>query len=111
MRIALFFMAFLLGVGLAAGLDAADASSRHDRPGSQTVSVDVPATPENAGGEVQVQPVRWQGELPAAAAATHGTTSSGWTPGAGDLALAVVAVGTVGTGLLLRRRTPVPVRV
>jgi hypothetical protein len=108
MRIALFFIAFTLGAGVAAGMAAADATSHHQRPGSQTVTVDVPATPDNVSGAVEVQPVRWQGEL---ATGQHASsTTSSWAPGAGDLALAVVAAGTLGAGLVWRRRALVPVR-
>ena len=109
MRIALFLMAFTLGAGLAMGLEAADATSRHQQPQSQTVSVEVPPTPGNAGGPILVQPVRWDGDP--TVATSRPSSTSGWTPGAGELVLATLAAGTLGAGVFLRRRVLVPVRV
>jgi hypothetical protein len=106
MRIALFFVAFTLGAGLAAGLAAADATPpRPSEPGA-TVVVPRPAT--SAAAPIRVQPVRFEGRP--AVDGDSARTGSTWTPGLGEGALAVVAVATVGGALVARRRALVPVR-
>jgi hypothetical protein len=111
MRIALFFLAFTLGVGVAAGLDAADAASRH-RQAERQVSVVVPRSALHQ--ELEVQPISFEGPVgvgDAGVVAQRPTAVSGWHPGAGEAVLAVVAVATLGAGLVVRRRVLLPARV
>jgi hypothetical protein len=107
MRIALFFIAFTLGAGVAAGLAAADATPPH--PTDRRISVVVPESAgRHATAPVRVQPISFSAT--SADRTSRTAAASGWAPGLGEVALAIVASATVGGGLVVRRRVQVPVR-
>jgi hypothetical protein len=110
MRIALFFLAFTLGVGVAAGLDAADAASRHRQDERNAATVVVPRSAVHE--ELQVQPISYEGPVGVGndgAVARRGSEGSGWVPGAGEVVIGLVAVSTIGAGLFVRRRVLLPI--